>query len=155
MVVVCDATRLCRNLGLVYQILEITPHVLVCLNLMDEARRGGILIHTEKLEALLGVPVVATSAGKGEGVENIIKRLAQTKTCRPAAVQYGEALEAAVEMLLPCTEPICGEKMSARFMALRLLENNAEFLKNAMRFWTARFCPMKFGLRRSRRAPIF
>ena len=127
-VVVCDATRLCRNLGLVYQILEITPHVLVCLNLMDEARRGGILIHTEKLEALLGVPVVATSAGKGEGVENIIKRLAQTKTCRPAAVQYGEALEAAVEMLLPCTEPICGEKMSARFMALRLLENNAEFL---------------------------
>ena len=133
-VVVCDATRLCRNLGLVYQILEITPHVLVCLNLMDEARRGGILIHTEKLEALLGVPVVATSAGKGEGVENIIKRLAQTKTCRPAAVQYGEALEAAVEMLLPCTEPICGEKMSARFMALRLLENNAEFLKKCDAF---------------------
>lgn len=133
-VVVCDATRLCRNLGLVYQILEITPHVLVCLNLMDEARRGGIHIHTEELESLLGVPVVATSAGKGEGIENIIKRLGQTKACKPAVVRYGETLEAAVEMLLPYTEKVCGERLSARFTALRLLENNVDFLKQCDAF---------------------
>ena len=48
-VVVCDATRLCRNLGLVYQILEITPHVLVCVNLLDGATRGGISLYLETL----------------------------------------------------------------------------------------------------------
>lgn len=129
-VVVCDATRLCRNLGLVYQILEITPRVLVCLNLMDEADRRGTVIHTKKLEKLLGVPVVATSAGRGKGIESIITRLDEAGDCVPAQVRYGETLEAAVEMLIPYTEKACADKMNPRFAALRLLENNENFLES-------------------------
>ena len=49
-VVVVDATRLERNLNLVLQILEITDRVVVCLNLVDEARRHGVLIDPRRLE---------------------------------------------------------------------------------------------------------
>ena len=49
-VVVVDATRLERNLNLVLQVLEITDRVVICLNLMDEARRHGIAVDPAKLE---------------------------------------------------------------------------------------------------------
>ncbi len=61
-VVVCDATCLERNLNLVLQILEITFHVIVCINLMDEAKKKGIHIQETLLEKRLGVPVVKTAA---------------------------------------------------------------------------------------------
>ena len=57
-VVVTDATCLERNLNLVLQVLEITNRVVVCVNLMDEARRKRINIDLKKLSYLLGVPVV-------------------------------------------------------------------------------------------------
>ena len=61
-IVVCDATCLERNLNLVLQILELSTQVIVCVNLMDEARRKGILLDLDRLSALLGVPVVVSAA---------------------------------------------------------------------------------------------
>jgi len=61
-VVVTDATCLERNLNLVLQTLEITDKVVVCVNLIDEAKRKKISIDTKKLSELLGVPVVPTNA---------------------------------------------------------------------------------------------
>ena len=85
-VVVCDATCLERNLNLVLQTLELTERVVVCVNLMDEAEKKGISIDVEELSALLGVPVVATAAGKGRGMEELtaaIARVAEGKDCSP------------------------------------------------------------------------
>ena len=65
--VVCDATCLERNLNLVLQILEITGHAAVCVNLMDEAKRRGIAVDLEELHLLLGVPVVGASARSRRG----------------------------------------------------------------------------------------
>ena len=64
-VVVCDATCLARNLNLVLQTLEITPNVVVCVNLMDEAARKGIRLDLELLSARLGVPAVEKRCGGG------------------------------------------------------------------------------------------
>ncbi len=64
-VVVCDATCLERNLNLVLQVRELIPRTVVCLNLMDEAKRKGITIHVKKLEKSLGLPVVPVSARSG------------------------------------------------------------------------------------------
>ena len=58
-IVVCDATALQRNLNLVLQILQMTANVVVCVNLMDEARKKKIEIDLKKLSELLQVPVVA------------------------------------------------------------------------------------------------
>ena len=61
-VVICDATCLERNLILALQVLAAGARTLICVNLMDEARRKGISVDTERLSALLGAPVVGISA---------------------------------------------------------------------------------------------
>ncbi len=71
-VVVCDGSCLERTLILALQVMEISPRVVVCVNLMDEAGRRGFQIDGEKLETLLGVPVVLTAAGRGEGIEELL-----------------------------------------------------------------------------------
>ncbi len=75
-VVVCDATCLERNLILVLQVLELTGKVLVCVNLMDEARRLGIEVDLPALSRRLGVPVIGTSAGRGEGLDELKRAVA-------------------------------------------------------------------------------
>ena len=64
-IVVCDATCLERNLILALQILSHRDDVVLCVNLMDQARRQGLVIDTGRLSALLGVKVIATEAGRG------------------------------------------------------------------------------------------
>jgi len=71
-VIVVDACRLERNLSLVLQILEINSKAVLCLNLIDEAKRHKISINTRKLSKSLGIPVVATSARKKEGITELI-----------------------------------------------------------------------------------
>ncbi|HOK43993.1 MAG TPA: FeoB small GTPase domain-containing protein, partial [Thermoclostridium caenicola] len=68
-IVVADATCLERNLNLILQTLEATSNVVVCVNLMDEARRKKIRIDLEELSRQLGVPVAGTSARNGKGLD--------------------------------------------------------------------------------------
>jgi ferrous iron transport protein B len=63
-VVVCDGCSLERSLILALQILQMTSKVIVCVNLMDEARKSGIEIDPQSLSQELGAPVVLTAAGK-------------------------------------------------------------------------------------------
>ena len=76
-VVVTDATCLERNLYLVLQILEITANVVVCVNLMDEAKRKRIHVDLEELSRQLGVLVVGTSANTGEGLDELMEAVHQ------------------------------------------------------------------------------
>ena len=70
-VVVVDATCLERNLNLVLQIMAVTPKVVVCVNLMDEAKKKRIKVDLNKLEQLLGVPVVGTAARSKVGLDEL------------------------------------------------------------------------------------
>ncbi|MBQ2956070.1 MAG: ferrous iron transport protein B [Clostridia bacterium] len=71
-IAVCDATCLERNLNLALQLMEITPNVIVCINLMDEARRKHIRIDLKMLRERLGVPVVGISARSGRGTQEAL-----------------------------------------------------------------------------------
>ncbi len=71
-IVVVDATILERNLSLVFQVIELTDRVVVCLNLMDEALRKGMVVDHARLAEKLGVPVVPTVARTGEGVRELM-----------------------------------------------------------------------------------
>ena len=75
-VVVCDATCLERNLILVLQVLELTGKVLVCVNLMDEAKRLGMDVDLPALSKRLGVPVVGASAGREQGLDDLRQAIA-------------------------------------------------------------------------------
>lgn len=67
-VVVCDGCCLERNLILALQIMEYSNHVILCINLMDEAHRRGIRIDGKVLEEKLGIPVVFTSGARKSGL---------------------------------------------------------------------------------------
>ncbi len=84
--IVCDGTCLERNLNLVLQILEITPRVRVCVNLMDEAKRRGIRLSLDALSARLGVPVIGISAHRRQDILRLAKWL--EAEAPPAASTY-------------------------------------------------------------------
>jgi len=136
-VVVVDATRLERNLNLVLQILEITDRVVVCLNLMDEARRHGIGIDVDELAARLGVPVVPTVARRGDGIPELLDAIHGVATSeietRPYRIQSHPAeVEVAVRALVEPIEAAYPELPNARWVALRLL-NADERVEEATR----------------------
>ena len=136
-VVVVDATRLERNLNLVLQVLEITDRVVVCLNLMDEAKRDGILVDDRRLARDLGVPVVPTVARRHEGLDQLVQAISEiasgeTKT-RPHRMQnQPPQLKNAISTIVEQIEAIYPNLPNARWVALRLLdgdENIAEALR--------------------------
>ena len=103
-VVVCDATALERNLNLVLQTLEITRNVVVCVNMMDAARKKNICIDLKELEERLGVRVVGTSARDKKGTEELLEALLDivhesTNKGQEPIVTYTPPLEAAVTQL--------------------------------------------------------
>ncbi len=126
-IVVCDASRLQRNLNLLIQISEITPHILLCVNLLDEAKANGITPDITALERLLGIPAVGTSAGKGTGVAAVASRIHEAAENPKSGIslRYTDELEKAIANLLPIIKAPVGKE---RFFALRLLEGDAGFL---------------------------
>ncbi|KIQ93822.1 Ferrous iron transport protein B [Anoxybacillus thermarum] len=130
--VVLDATALERNLNLALQVLEMTDRVIVCLNLMDEARKKGMIIDTANLSKKLGVPVVPLAARNKEGIEELLETIArmvhgEIKTT-PLAVSYSRAIEEKITKLLPLVKEVVGEEYPARWVALRLLDGDTSLL---------------------------
>lgn len=76
-VVVCDGSCLERSLILALQILRVTEKVVVCVNLIDEARRRGMEIDEKQLSKLLDTPVVLTAAGKGVGLDVLLQTVSR------------------------------------------------------------------------------
>jgi ferrous iron transport protein B len=125
-VAVADATALERNLNLVFQILEITDRAVVCLNLIDEARRRGIRILRKKLEKDLGVPVVLTAARYGEGLvrlkDKILGVAGRRIATAPVRIPYEPQLQEAIDELVPLIESAFPDLPNARWIALRLID---------------------------------
>lgn len=102
-VVVCDGTALERNLILALQILQRTEKVVVCVNLVDEARRQGMEVDGKKLSRLLGVPVVLTSVARNQGMKELVEQIKNCVTS-PQSVpqQWGDPVFAAQQIASQC-----------------------------------------------------
>lgn len=128
-VVVTDATCLERNLNLVLQVLEVTQRVVVCVNLLDEAKRKQMRIDLTRLSRLLGVPVVGTNARDGVGLDELketVYRVATGElTTAPIAVQYDQTVEAAVHPLAEAIAAQLPGQFSARWVAMRWLDQDS------------------------------
>lgn len=136
--IIVDATCLERNLNLVLQILEITQDVVVCVNLLDEAKKKKINIDLDELSLQLGVPVVGTSARDGEGLENFMEEiynvsLKQEKTYK-IKQEYGDKIEKELSKLEPIVEQLVKGKLSARWLSLKLLDMDEKFNKELNNF---------------------
>ncbi|MFZ5351875.1 MAG: ferrous iron transport protein B [Bacillota bacterium] len=133
-VIVTDATCLERNLNLVLQILEITDKVVVCVNLMDEAKRKKISIDLNKLSKLLGVPVVGTAARGGKGLKELkdtVEKVAagEIKT-DPVLIKYDAAIERAVYEVEPYINSLIDSQINSKWAALRLIDGDEALLQS-------------------------
>lgn len=137
-IVVADATCLERNLNLILQVLEVTRNVVVCVNLMDEARRKRIRIDLEELSRHLGVPVAGTDARSGKGLDKLMGAVwamtSEKSQGVPMVIQYHEAIESAVRLLEPSLKPALKGRLDARWTALKLLEGDEKLLKAINRY---------------------
>lgn len=128
-IVVCDATCLERNLNLVLQTMEITPNVIVCVNLLDEARKKHITVDTEHLSKLLGVPVYGITARSGEGMAEMTRGLGDIENHGEVyRCQYPKEIEMAAEKICAAINGRLGDTLPERWTALRLLDSDQKLL---------------------------
>ncbi|NFH91866.1 ferrous iron transport protein B [Clostridium botulinum] len=133
-VVIVDATCLERNLNLVLQTLEITENVLVCVNLMNEAKRKGIVINLEKLSSLLGVPVVGTSANIGKGLKELKDEIYNLSfngiNKNTISIKYSSFIEESILLIEKSFPDNLKDKINTRWLSLKLLEGDLTLLSS-------------------------
>lgn len=125
-VVVCDAACLERHLNLALQVMETGVPVVVCVNLLDEARRRGIRPDLAAIQEQLRVPVVGTVAHRPGTLGQLTAAVAAVCAAPPVPsapyIRYRPAIENAIAALSPLTREI--EGVDSRWLALRLLEGD-------------------------------
>lgn len=131
-VVVADATSLERNLNLFIQISEITDKVLLCVNLIDEAKKKNIEIDFNLLEDELNSIVVPASARSGIGIDDlkkaILKELKSNKE-KKHAITYSSYIEESVKKIEnTINKAIEVDKRKSRWLSIRILEGNKNIL---------------------------
>ncbi len=132
-IVVCDATCLERNLNLVLQIIGAAPKTLVCVNLLDEAEKKGIMPDLELLEDLLGVPVAGVTARSGKGIREMCSRLCELidAPMKKTAVHtvIPDEIEAAAALIEEKLSDV--RRLTKRSVSLRILTGDEEYLRKA------------------------
>lgn len=132
-IVVCDATCLERNLNLVLQTIEITDHVVVCVNLMDEAKRKGIRLDLESISEQLGVPVIPTAARSGKGLDQLMQAVCDVHNPKtelhPIQIRYLKPIEEAIALVEPAVKAVCAGRIRSRWLALRLLDHDEKLVQ--------------------------
>lgn len=132
-VIVCDASALERNLNLAFQIMQITNRCILCVNLIDEAKRKGIEIDREVLERELGIPVVLTNARTGEGID-VLKEEIHLISNRiikpnPRRISLKKVIQEKVDNLKELIEKAFPGIYSSEWIAIRLLEGDKKIRK--------------------------
>ncbi|MBW9159207.1 ferrous iron transport protein B [Clostridium tagluense] len=137
-VIVVDATCLERNLNLVIQTLEITSKVVVCVNLIDEAKRKGITINLEDLSRQLGVPAVGTSAIKAKSLNelmDVVFEVAFNKiTPNTINIIYEELIEKAISKVENVIKSQLQNKLNPRWVALKLIDGDETLLASINKY---------------------
>jgi len=137
-VVVTDATCFERNLNLVLQTLEITDRVVVCVNLIDEAKRKKIRINFEKLSQNLGVPVVPTNARSKKGLDELMDAVYAVAyrqiPLNPVKITYDNVIEHAIKMIQPRIGQLTDGKINSRWVAVKLLDGDQSILESINRY---------------------
>lgn len=134
-VVVVDATTLERNLNLVFQIMEITDNVILCVNLLDEAKKKKIKVDLKKLSSELGIPVVGSIARNKRTLDKLLESI--KKACEnkieiiPKRVIYQEKIENAITKLTK----VLKEKYSLnenmyRWISLKIIDGEEKIIKS-------------------------
>ena len=130
-IVVCDSTCIERNLNLLFQVMELTDNVILCLNLLDEAKKKGIDINKNKLEKILGIPVVLTAARSGYGMDELKETLNTVVhgnyKFNNKPVYYDDEIESMVNSIKDELYEII-PSINPRWLGLRLIDGDESIL---------------------------
>ena len=130
-IVVCDSTCIERNLNLLFQVMELTDNVILCLNLLDEAKKKGIEINKSKLEKILGIPVVLTAARSGYGMDELKETLNTVVhgnyKFNNKPVYYDDEIESMVNSIKDELYEII-PSINPRWLGLRLIDGDESIL---------------------------
>ena len=132
-----DTSALERNLFLTVQIMEMGLPVVLACNMMDEARKAGIQVDTKELGKQLGIPVVATVARSGEGLKDALREAIAfgRRGSAPLNISYGPDLDPVLTKMerLLAEKGLLTDRYPARWIALKVLENDSEILRQVER----------------------
>ncbi len=133
-IIVADASRLERNLNLILQVLEITNKAVLCLNLMDEARRNKIDIDVRTLARDLGIPVIPTVARSMEGIPELLQAVHDVATgktiCKPHKIKnISPKIDKVVTQLSKKVAAQFPNIPNSRWIAFRLLEGDPTIIE--------------------------
>jgi ferrous iron transport protein B len=139
---IIDASNLERNLYLTTQLIDMGVQVVIALNMYDELEKKGDVLDYVSLGKLLGVPIIPTVSSKGKGVPKLFDKIIEVYENREPIVRhihinYGTEIENSIDAIQskikieenrPFTNII-----SARYLAIELLENDNEFSNSITR----------------------
>lgn len=133
-VIVADATRLERNMNLILQVMQITDKVILCLNLLDEAKRNHIDVNINALSRRLGIPVVGASARSGVGISQLLQTIRSVATGERICTPHREGLiphnaQGEVKRLCTAITQTFPERSNTLWIACRLLEQDASIVE--------------------------
>jgi ferrous iron transport protein B len=133
---VVDACVLERNLFFTLQLMELEAPMVIALNQMDMAKKKGIEIDAEKLEKLLGVPVIPTVAIKGRGISELLEKALEViekgSDVKHAKIKYGEEIEKRIAKVTRILEGI-QLWYPPRYLAIKLMEGDEEIEREVSR----------------------
>lgn len=134
-VIVVDATRLERNLNLVLQMLEISSRAIVCVNLIDEAKKNGLRIDAKVLSRDLGVPVVLTAARDQTGIYELLTDIEKisASTDSPKArtlFDLPSAMASPIDKLNSGIKKEFPDLPNSKWLAVRLLDNDTSLIES-------------------------
>ncbi len=128
---VIDASLLGRSLELTLQLMELEIPMVICLNMMDEAKRKGIEINIQRLSDILGIPVIPTIATTGKGLKELFAQVLSVFEGKGKAktLKFSKDIEGIIDqMVIVTNNQSIREKVPSRFLAIKLLENDPFFM---------------------------
>ncbi|MEM2081694.1 MAG: ferrous iron transport protein B [Candidatus Bathyarchaeia archaeon] len=133
---VVDASVLERNLFFTLQLMELETPLIIALNQMDIAKSKGIHVDIEKMEQILGVPVVPTIAVKGVGIDKLLEKaieiIEKSPDKKPAEIRYGGEIEEKISLLMDAMKDV-EFVYPRRYTAIKLLEGDEELEREIKR----------------------
>ena len=130
-VVVCDAVCLARNMNLLLQVLEITSRVVLCVNLLDEAKKKHIEIDLPMLSRRLGIEVVGVVAKKRQTLEALLLAIDRTATAAqtpPLRISYPKLIEEEIARVEEHLKNAPVGTIPLRYLALHTVVGDAPYL---------------------------
>ncbi|OPY05783.1 MAG: Ferrous iron transport protein B [Syntrophorhabdus sp. PtaB.Bin184] len=135
---IIDSSNLERNLYLAVQLMETGVPLVLAFNMSDEARARGYEFDVEKFSRFFNASVVRTVGHKGEGMDELVRQIVAVASREGdsgdmPSVNYGEELEEEIGKIMPLLkgDPLLAEKYGARWLAVKLLENDRDVFEKA------------------------